>query len=116
MEAWAKFHIAIGDPKAAVNLRRAYDQGGARGFVRWQLERRLMQSKTQYVSPVEIASYYAQLGEKDRTLALLEEGLNQHSTDTLWIQFDPAYDFLHKEPRYRALVQKMGLQPLYDTP
>jgi TolB-like protein/DNA-binding winged helix-turn-helix (wHTH) protein len=116
MEAWAKWHTATGDPQSAVNLRRAYDQGGAHGFVRWQLGRRLIQSKTQYVSPVELASYFAQLGDKDRTLALLEEGFNQHSTDVLWIQYDPAYDFLHKEPRYRALIQKTGLQPLYDTP
>jgi TolB-like protein len=113
VEAWAKWHIATGDSQSAVNLRRAWDQGGAHGFVRWQLGRRLMQSKTQYVSPVELAGYYAQLGDRDHTLALLDEGYNQRSTDLLWIQTDPAYDFLHKDPRYRALVQKIGLPPTY---
>ena len=75
VDAWAKWHILTGDPQSAVNLRRAWDRGGARGFVRWQLGRRLLQSKSHYVSPVELASYYAQLRDKERTLALLEAGL-----------------------------------------
>jgi tetratricopeptide (TPR) repeat protein len=111
VDAWAKWHILSGDPQSAVNLRRAFEQGGARGFVRWQLSRRLMQSKSHYVSPVELACYYAQLGDKERTLTLLEEGYLQHSTDILWIQDDPAYDSLHDDPRYRTLVQKIGRPP-----
>jgi TolB-like protein/DNA-binding winged helix-turn-helix (wHTH) protein len=111
VDVWARWHILTGDPKSAVNLRLAWDRGGARGFVRWQLDRRLLQSKSRYVSPVELASYYAQLGEKERTLALLEEGYRQHSTDTLWIQEDPAYDFLHSDSRFRAIVQKTGVAP-----
>ena len=111
VDVWAKWHILTGDPKSAVNLRRAWDRGGARGFVRWQLDRRLLQSKSRYVSPVELASYYAQLGEKERTLALLEEGYRQHSTDTLWIQEDPAYDFLHSDSRFGAIVQRTGVAP-----
>ncbi len=113
VDAWARWHILTGDPQSAANLRHAYDRGGARGFVRWQLGRRLIQSKSHYVSPVELASYYAQLGDKERTLALLEEGYRQHATDTLWIQRDPAYDFLHSDPRYRAIVQKTGVPPTY---
>ena len=111
VDVWARWHILTGDPKSAVNLRRAWDRGGARGFVRWQLDRRLLQSKSRYVSPVELASYYAQLGEKERTLALLEEGYRQHSTDTLWIQEDPAYDFLHSDSRFGAIVQRTGVAP-----
>jgi hypothetical protein len=99
----------MGDPKSAVNLRRAWDRDGARGFVRWQLGRRLPQSKSIYISPVELASYYAQLGDKERALALLEEGYRQHSTDILWIQGDPAYDFVHADPRFRSIVQKTGV-------
>ena len=26
---------------------------------------------------------------------------------------DPAFDFLHAEPRYRSLIQKMGLPSMY---
>jgi TolB-like protein/DNA-binding winged helix-turn-helix (wHTH) protein len=113
VDAWARWHILTGDPQSAANLRHAYDRGGARGFVRWQLDRRLIQSKSRYVSPVELASYYARLGDKERTLALLEEGYRQRATDALWIQRDPAYDFLHSDPRYRTIVQKTGVPPTY---
>jgi TolB-like protein/DNA-binding winged helix-turn-helix (wHTH) protein len=109
VDAWARWHILMGDPQSAVDLRRAYERGGARGFVRWQLDRRLLQAKSHYVSPVELASYYAQLSDKERTLALLEEGYRQRATDTLWIQGDPAYDFLHSDPRFRSIVQKTAV-------
>jgi TolB-like protein/DNA-binding winged helix-turn-helix (wHTH) protein len=113
VDVWARWHILTGDPQSAVNLRRAWDRGGARGFVRWQLSRRLLQSKSRYVSPVELASYYAQLGDKERTLALLEEGYQQHAIGTLWIQGDPAYDFLHSDSRFRSIVQRTGVAPAY---
>jgi hypothetical protein len=60
-----------------------------------------------------LASYYAQLGDKEQTLALLEEGYRQRATDTLWIQGDPAYDFLHTDERYRSLIRRIGLAPEY---
>jgi TolB-like protein/DNA-binding winged helix-turn-helix (wHTH) protein len=110
VDDWARWHILTGDPQSAANLRRAYKQGGFRGFVRWQLDRRLLQAKSHYVSPVELSSYYAQLGDKEQTLTLLEEGYRQRATDTLWIQGDPAYDFLRSDPRFRSIVQKTGVE------
>ncbi|HMG85581.1 MAG TPA: winged helix-turn-helix domain-containing protein [Terracidiphilus sp.] len=109
VDGWARWHILMGDHQSAANLRRAYEQGGVRGFVRWQLDRRLLQAERHYVSPVELASYYAQLGDKEQTLALLEEGYRQRATDTLWIQGDPAYDFVRSDPRFRSIVQKTGV-------
>lgn len=113
MEAWAKWHIATGDPESAVELRRAYELDGAKGFVRWELNRRLMQSKTQFVSPGELALLYAQLGDRNKTLDLLEEAYSWHTIDVAFIQTDSAFDFLHSDPRYRALVQKIGLPSAY---
>ena len=113
METWAKYHLAIGDPQSAANLRRAYEEGGARGFIKWQLGRRLTQSKTQYVSPGELARYYGQLGDREQALDMLEKAYQWHTIEILFIQGDPAFDFLHGEPRYRALVEKVGLPPSY---
>lgn len=109
MESWARWFTVTGDPQRAADVRRAYERGGWQGFVRWQLKQRLLEAKTHYLSPVQLASYYAQLGDKEHTLPLLEEGLRQRSTDMLWIQDEPAYDFLHEDGRYRALVRKVGL-------
>ena len=100
---------ATANPQSAAALRRTYEQGGLHGAVRWQLARRATRSKAAYVSPVELASYHALLGEREPTLALLNEGYNLHSPDILYIQTEPAFDFLHADPRYRALVHKIGL-------
>ena len=113
VDFWARFHVAIGEPEVAVELRRAWERGGPRGFIAWQLARDEMQAKKRYVSPVDLAFYHALLGEREHTLALLNEGYNQHSPDILYIQTDPAYDFLHSDPRYRALIRKIGLPPAW---
>ncbi|MGB6133835.1 MAG: winged helix-turn-helix domain-containing protein [Acidobacteriaceae bacterium] len=113
IDYWARFQVAIGEPEAVAAMRRAWERGGPRGFIAWQLARNEMQAKSRYVSPVELAFYHALLGEREHTLALLNEGYNQHSPDILYIQTDPAYDFLHSDPRYRALIRKIGLPPAW---
>ncbi len=111
VEAWVQFHEVIGDRESAAELKSAYDTGGYRGFVQWQLARAMQITKKSYVTPVVLACYHAQLGEREAALALLEEGYKQRSPDLLWIQTDPAFDSLHTDPRYRSLVQRIGLPP-----
>jgi TolB-like protein/DNA-binding winged helix-turn-helix (wHTH) protein len=111
VDAWAKASIAGGDPQSAASARRAYQQGGARGFVRWELRRRELQAKSQYISPVELAGYHAQLGERNPTLALLEEGYRQRATDMLWVENDPAFDFLNADSRFRSILRRVGRFP-----
>ena len=68
---------------------------------------------SQYISPVDLALQFAQLGDGEKTIAYLEKGFQEHSPLLLWIQCDPAYDFLHADPRYRSLIQRIGLPPAY---
>jgi len=111
VDAWAMGSIASGNPQSAASARLAYRQGGAHGFIRWQLLQRGNEAKKDYVSPVELAGYHAQLGEKNSTLALLEEGVRQRAADMRWIQEDPAYDFLNADPQYRSIINRIGRPP-----
>lgn len=88
----------------------AYAQGGYQAVLHWQI--RALESKAvkQYVSPVTLADFYAQLGERDKTIALLEEAYPQHSPLLLDIQNEANFDFLHKDERYRSLIRRIGLQ------
>ncbi len=108
VDAWERWFIAVGDPSSARHARQAYERGGTRGFVHWQLSQRETKAKTGYVSPVELSNYHAQLGEREPTLALLEEGYRQRATDMLWIQQDPAYDFLEENPQFRSILKRIG--------
>lgn len=113
MKSLAQLYVVSGDAQSAGDLRRAYAQGGAHGLVQWQLKMSLQESKKHYVSPVQLASYYAQLGDKERALTFLEEGYRQRSTDVLWVPDEPEYDFLHADSRYRTIVQNL---PKAQTP
>jgi tetratricopeptide (TPR) repeat protein len=102
-----------GDKTSAQGVRHAREHGGYNAVLHWQIADMERKSAKQYVSPVQLAYLYAQLGEREKTLDLLEEGYRQHSPYLLDIQNDPAYDFLHADPSYRSLVQKIGLPPVW---
>jgi TolB-like protein/DNA-binding winged helix-turn-helix (wHTH) protein len=112
-QAYEKQLQLEGDPASAVAAGRAFKQGGQKAVVHWQLNQLERKSKTSYVSPVDLALLYAQLGDRERTMALLEQGFREHSPLLLWIQCDPAYDFLHADPRWRSLILRIGLSPAY---
>ena len=65
------------------------------------------------VSVVDLARLYGQLGQREKTLALLEEGYRQHSPLLLDIQNDCSFDFLHNDERYRSLIKRIGLPPAW---
>jgi hypothetical protein len=52
-------------------------------------------------------------GDKDETMKYLEASYRMHDPDLIFIQNEPLFDFLHSDPRYRALVKKIGLPPAY---
>lgn len=104
---------ARGDEADAAGVRRAFAQGGYRAVVRRDLAALERKAQTQYVSPVAMALDYAQLGDREKTMSLLEEAFEQRSP--MWlieVQSDPAYDFVRGDARYKALMKKTGLSPV----
>jgi tetratricopeptide (TPR) repeat protein len=67
-------------------------------------------SKGNYVSPVVIAWVFAVLGEKDQVFVWLEKAFREHDPaliDDLKIYlFDP----VRSDPRFAALLRKIGLE------
>jgi TolB-like protein/DNA-binding winged helix-turn-helix (wHTH) protein len=115
-QEWEKLMTLVGDKGegiSATTIRTAYEKGGYKAALLQNASYLKQRSATRYVSPVDLALQYAQLGRREETLALLEEGYRQHSPLLLWIQCDPAYDFLHGEERYRSIIKGIGLPPAY---
>ena len=96
-------------------MSQAFQRGGYRAVLQGRLSDSKKRSQRQYVSPVTLANLTAQLREREETLALLEQGYEEHSPLLLDIniQSDPAYDFLHADERYRSLIKRIGLPPAY---
>jgi len=109
----ARAMSALGDKQSAQEVKTAFSHGGYEAVVRLQLDALLKRGKSSYASPVEEAEFYAQLGEREKTLALLEAGLSQRAPGLLFIQADPAFDSLHADPRYRSIIQRVGLPPQF---
>jgi tetratricopeptide (TPR) repeat protein len=68
------------------------------------------QSKQRYVPHYEIAMVYLALGEKDKGFEFLEKAYTERSSALVRINLDPRLDSLHSDPRYEALLERMGLE------
>jgi TolB-like protein/DNA-binding winged helix-turn-helix (wHTH) protein len=112
-EEWEKATLLSGDKKTAEIIHQTYQRGGYSALLLWRIDNLKQQALKKYTSPVDFALQYAQLGQKEKTLSYLETGLREHHPALLWIQDDPAYDFLHPDERYRAIIKATGLPPKY---
>jgi serine/threonine protein kinase len=120
LDVWNTGDLHAGeDPPEKVNaaytaVRQAYETSGVRGYCRKFIEMILPdpahpQEKT-FSSEHDLPGYYALLGEKEKALQWLEEHFDDAN---VWagIKFEPLYDSLHDEPRYKRLVEQAGLAP-----
>jgi len=105
--------VALADvPQNQSALAYAYTLVGrsaeARKIVREKYEEA---SKQRYVDPGYFALNYFALGDKDRAFALLDEAYRDRSTNMIFLNF-PYNDAMRSDPRFTALVKKVGLPPL----
>jgi len=61
------------------------------------------------MSPYGIALLYAHLGEGDKTFEWLEKAYEKHDFYLTMIKIDKSFDKYKTDPRYIALLKKMGL-------
>ncbi len=114
VEMLARQVSAEGDLPLSAAVRRAFETGGYAAVVRCQLAAVEKRARTARVSTFKLADLHGRLSEQDETLALFEQGVKERDPLLLLLaQSDPAFEFLHANPRYRSLIQKMGLPPMY---
>ncbi|HTA86642.1 MAG TPA: winged helix-turn-helix domain-containing protein [Silvibacterium sp.] len=112
-QALEKSESLKGHNSLAATMRAAYQRGGRTALVKAELTGDERQSASSYVSPANLARFHAQLGEREQALSLLNEAYRQRCPQLLWIQTDPAFDFLHQDARYQSLIRQLGLPPSY---
>ena len=62
-----------------------------------------------YPNWYHIAFLYMKLGEQKKALDALVRAIEGKSTDYLFINVDPVFKDLHSEPRFKALLEEIGL-------
>jgi eukaryotic-like serine/threonine-protein kinase len=68
-----------------------------------------VRSKREYVAPAYSAMIYVGLGNKDRALALLEKGYEEHDQEMNLLKVNPVWDSLRSDPRFQDLTRRVGL-------
>jgi TolB-like protein/DNA-binding winged helix-turn-helix (wHTH) protein/Flp pilus assembly protein TadD len=106
---WTKAQDLSGEERWAAEAKRAMNQGGYRAVLDLQLVEVQREASRKYVSPLRIAAAYAELGDKEQALRYLEIGYEHRTPELVWVHLEPVYDFLHSDPRFQALVKKIGL-------
>jgi len=61
------------------------------------------------VSPVELATLYIGLGDNQRALDWTERAYAERRGWVAYLKVHPIVDPLRNEPRFKALVEKLGL-------
>jgi tetratricopeptide (TPR) repeat protein len=89
----------------------AFHSGGWPAAERKGIEVLLAERKQpgSYVSPYQIAQYYADLGDKDHAFQWLNTAYQEHDVNIMSIPADFALDSLRSDSRYAELVHKIGL-------
>jgi serine/threonine-protein kinase len=62
-----------------------------------------------YTLPLFLARIYAALGNNDEAMKNLEQMYNDRSESAVWLNVDPSLNTLRKDPRFIALITKVGL-------
>ena len=65
-------------------------------------------SRHNYVSPVEFATCYAALGDRDRAFKYLDLGYRQHDTWMIALEVNFGLDNLRTDPRFHELERQVG--------
>lgn len=97
----------------AAAMLEAYRAGGAKGFWELRMATKLLarqQSGGKAITATEIAEIYTRLGDKDKAFEWLNRALDDRDgQDVIYLKCDPVYKPLRGDPRYVALLHKMGL-------
>ena len=66
----------------------------------------------------DVAEWYVYAGSREQALAALEQKVDHHDPGALQIAVNPPFDDLHQDPRFLALLTRVGLSlpPSYPRP
>jgi serine/threonine-protein kinase len=113
-EAIAEFQKARSlddSPVSLALLGHAYAASGKRSEALKVLdELNELSGKGSYVSPYWMAALYTTLGEKDQALNALHKEYEDRNATLPYLKIDPLFDGLRAEPRFIALLKKVGLE------
>ncbi|MCG2591043.1 serine/threonine-protein kinase [Rhodohalobacter sulfatireducens] len=109
IETWKKSFEVRDDQEAIDILMNAYNQGGYEFALQKVAELYIERSKDEYITPWQIGTLYTRAGMKDEALDYLEMAYQENDLNMPYASVDPIFDYMRDDPRFVALINKMGL-------
>lgn len=96
------------DKKQITFMEKAFEKSGKNGMLLWLIDLQLAKNAPE---PYFIAELYAKSGQKQKALDWLERAFEARiGLIFIRLKNDRNLENLHSEPRYKALLNKMGLE------
>jgi serine/threonine-protein kinase len=106
VESFARHYDIIGEPDIAAQVRRNFATGDWKGYLQAMTG---ANRPTKYYFPFYAAFYYAELGDKDKALAELDQTFAERLYFIAWMKTDPCLDALRADPHFQELLRHAGL-------
>jgi len=97
------------DPKELEKLNRAMAKDGAKGYWNRKVENYRESAKSGYVPPVLTAMACIRIGDKQCVFEWLEKGFQERDDLMIHLKVEPVFDGLREDPRFQALVHRVGI-------
>src|SRR5262249_37074849 len=102
-----------GNTFGPLELVRTYAIAGRETDARRLLDEMHRKFDESYAEPYGFAIAYAALGDTDKAFAWLERAARDRTgMFAMWVNGDPRLAMLHDDPRMKALLRRMGLEPV----
>ncbi|MGB8013868.1 MAG: winged helix-turn-helix domain-containing protein [Terriglobales bacterium] len=98
-----------GDWGFAADMEQGFRSAGWKGALTKAIAYAQSQRKTGYYSPLQIARFYADLGDKEQAFRWLNTAYNEHDWLLIGLNTYFQLDPLRSDPRFAELVRKVGL-------
>jgi tetratricopeptide (TPR) repeat protein len=102
-------HALAGNTEVVEALERGYADSGYKGALLAAAEKLTEQSKTYYVRPTTISSYYALAEEAEKSLRWLERAYDERHPFLVHVKIYPEWESIHSHPRFQELIRRMNL-------
>ncbi|MCX6609020.1 MAG: BTAD domain-containing putative transcriptional regulator [Acidobacteria bacterium] len=107
--AWVAWLLARNMPALAETVKPAADRGDYPTVLRQTLQAFETPASNEYLSPMFAAVIAARLGDAEKAFLWLDRGFAQRCPQLVYLAVDPRYDPLRRDPRFAALLNRIGL-------